>query len=70
MNAMTTLDREHLWPLIQSEVDERLMLDTLSKCYSAGPLAYRVSAEHYRYLAEQIVALREHVKRLQKEPPS
>jgi hypothetical protein len=35
----------------------------LLKCYGAKTTGFQVSSEHYRYLAEQIVALREHDKR-------
>ncbi len=58
-------------PIAESEIDESLMRGTLLKCYGTKTQAFRVSREHYRYLAEQIVALREHLKRsarnLQKE---
>ena len=51
-------------PLILSPLDERLMMDILQKTYSADcPHAFRVSAEHYRYIAEQVTALRVHIKR-------
>ena len=49
--------------LIKSESDEALMRHTLFQCYSEGSKAFRVSKEHYRYLAEQIVSLREHIRR-------
>ena len=49
--------------IIQSASDEKLMRTTLLKCYGSKALAFRVSSEHYRYLAEQIVSLREHIKR-------
>ncbi len=50
-------------PLIESDLDEKLMRKTLLNCYGTTPKAFRVSSEHYRYLAEQIVSLREHIKR-------
>lgn len=37
--------------------DEALMHQTLATI-TAGSLGFRVSAEHYRYLGEQIMALR------------
>ena len=51
-------------PLVTSDDDEALMRTTLQKCYGTKMQGFRVSAEHYRYLAEQIVALREHIKRM------
>lgn len=45
-------------PLITSETDEALMKSTLLKCYGTESLGFRVSAEHYRYIAEQVIALR------------
>lgn len=51
-------------PLILSDVDEKLMRSTLGQCYSTYSRGFHVSAEHYRYLAEQIVSLREHIKRM------
>lgn len=51
-------------PLITSELDEALMRKTLLKCYSVDARGFRVSTEHYRYLAEQIIALREAQRRL------
>ena len=53
--------------LVRSDLDERLMKSTLLKCYDANALGFQVSAEHYRYLAEQIVSLREHIKRSEME---
>ena len=59
-NARTPVPSE----ILTSEIDEKLMRDNLFKCYAAQPgLAFRVSKEHYRYLAEQIVSLRVHIKR-------
>lgn len=55
-------------PLITSESDEKLMRANLLKCYSDRSLGFHVSLEHYRYLAEHIVALREHIRRLQEKP--
>ncbi len=49
--------------IITSEADEALMRNTLLKCYSEGPLTFRVSKEHYLYLAEQIISLREGSRR-------
>ena len=49
--------------LLTSEVDEKLMRGNLLKCYGAKKLAFRVSKEHYKYLAEQVVALREALRR-------
>jgi hypothetical protein len=49
--------------LMTSETDESLMRNTLLKCYSEGAHAFRVSKEHYRYLAEQIISLREDSRR-------
>lgn len=50
-------------PLIISDIDEELMRNTLLVCYGTNTLGFRVSSEHYRYLAEQVVALREAWKR-------
>lgn len=50
-------------PILTNEVDEQLMRETLGRCYSQDPKGFRVSAEHYRYLAEQIVSLRIHIRR-------
>lgn len=52
--------------LLTSEIDEKLMLSNLLKCYGTRPLGFRVSKEHYRYLGEQIVSLRQHLKRMAK----
>ena len=52
-----------LKPLLTSEPDEALMRETLAKCYGTKTIGFRVSAEHYRYLAEQVVALREAQRR-------
>jgi hypothetical protein len=52
-----------LKPLLTSEPDETLMRKTLLKCYGSKTHGFRVSAEHYRYLAEQIIALREAQRR-------
>jgi hypothetical protein len=49
--------------ILRSDIDEQLMKSTLLKCYGSTQ-AFRVSSEHYRYLAEQVVSLREHIKRL------
>lgn len=70
--AMTIMDemveraaREpQLADIITSEHDENLMRQNLLQCYGQKTLAVRVSKEHYRYLVEQIVSLREHFKRL------
>ena len=51
--------------LLTSETDERLLRANLLECYGTKTLAFRVSKEHYRYLAEQIIALREHLRRHQ-----
>ena len=51
-------------PLIPSDVDETVMRRNLLKCYGTKKLAFRVSKEHYRYLAEQVVSLRAHLKRI------
>lgn len=50
--------------IMTSEVDEDLMLDNMQHCYGGDTLGFRVSVEHYRYLVEQIVSLRQHVKRI------
>jgi hypothetical protein len=52
-------------PLIMSETDEQLMRKNLLKCYGTKTLGFRVSTEHYRYIAEQVVALREHLRRIE-----
>ena len=44
--------------LIQSALDEALMKSSLLLCYGDKVTGLRVSTEHYRYLAEQIVSLR------------
>ena len=49
--------------LLESEVDEALMRENLLKCYGSAFHGFRVSTDHYRYLAEQIVSLREATKR-------
>jgi hypothetical protein len=50
--------------IMQSETDEKLMLSTMLDCYGTKrPLALRVSTEHYRYLVEQIISLRQSAKR-------
>jgi hypothetical protein len=49
--------------LITSDVDEALMRANLLQCYGTRVLGFRVSTEHYRYLAEQVVALREMLRR-------
>jgi len=49
--------------ILTNEVDEQLMRETLGRCYSKDPGGFRVSAEHYRYLAEQIISLRVEAKR-------
>jgi hypothetical protein len=54
--------------LIQSPLDEELMKRTLLKCYGSKVIGIRVSTEHYRYLAEQIVSLRVHIKRALVQP--
>jgi 2-oxoglutarate dehydrogenase complex dehydrogenase (E1) component-like enzyme len=51
-------------PLIKSEADERLMMSNLKKCYGDSTCNLGISAEHYRYLAEHVVALRAHIKRI------
>jgi hypothetical protein len=50
--------------ILTSEVDEDLMLTNMQHCYGGDTRALRVSVEHYRYLVEQIVSLRQHVKRI------
>ena len=54
-------------PLLTSDVDEKLMRGTVAKCYGAYSRGFHVSAEHYRYLVEQIISLRQFVKRLDGE---
>jgi hypothetical protein len=49
--------------LITSDIDEQLIRTNLNKCYGTQVLAFHVSKEHYRYLAEQVISLREHLKR-------
>ena len=49
--------------ILTSADDERLMLNNVGRCYSDKTLALRVSVEHYRYLVEQVVSLRQHIKR-------
>lgn len=44
--------------LITSEDEETLMRHNLAKTYGTKVLGFRVSVEHYRYLAEQVIALR------------
>ena len=61
--------RGHEMDLKTSEEDETLMRATLLKCYSEGPYAFRVSKEHYLYLAEQIIALREGSRRMAAASP-
>lgn len=46
--------------IITSEVDENLMMNNVGKCYGSKKLALRISVEHYRYLVEQIVSLRQY----------
>lgn len=50
--------------IMTSETDESLMRENLLQCYGQKTLAFRVSKEHYLYLTEQIISLREHFKRL------
>lgn len=50
--------------LLTSEIDEKLMRSNLLKCYGTKTFALRVSTEHYRYLVEQIIALRERARRV------
>ena len=49
--------------ILTSGIDEKLMRETLLECYGTKAFAFRVSKEHYRYLAEQVISLREHVRR-------
>ena len=49
--------------ILTSDIDEALMRSTLLRCYGARHHGFHVSVEHYRYLAEQIIALRVHIKR-------
>jgi hypothetical protein len=70
LNRVNTLQRAMLSardaepiPLSVLLDDEKLMRTNLQKCYSSDTLAFRVSAEHYRYLAEQVISLRTHIKR-------
>jgi hypothetical protein len=51
-------------PIAISEDDETLMRDTLAMCHDGRYRGFHITAEHYRYLAEQIIALRAHIKRL------
>jgi hypothetical protein len=60
---MTQRERADAAPLITSADDERLMRTNLLKCYGTATTGFQVSVEHYRYLVEQVVALREYVKR-------
>jgi hypothetical protein len=53
--------------IITSEIEETIMRAKLLKCYGTRLPYFRVSREHYRYLAEQIVALREHLRRTQEK---
>lgn len=52
------------FPIAVSALDEVLMKKSVLQCYSDKVKGLRVSTEHYRYLAEQVIALREHMKRL------
>jgi hypothetical protein len=57
--------------IITSEDDEKLLRANLLKCYTKTlALAFRISKEHYRYLAEQIIALRKSAKRREWQPIS
>lgn len=60
-------------PLLMSEDDEKLMLSNVMKCYDTRKYRISCSTEHYRYLVEQIVALRQVIKRapesVASEPP-
>ena len=49
--------------ILTSDIDEALMRSTLLRCYGARHHGFHMSVEHYRYLAEQIIALRVHIKR-------
>jgi hypothetical protein len=49
--------------IFRSELDEKLMHENLLKCYGASPTGFHVSTDHYRYLAEQVISLREEAKR-------
>lgn len=51
-------------PLLTSDIDEKLMRNTVAKCYGTYSRGFHVSAEHYRYLVEQIVSLRQFIQRL------
>jgi hypothetical protein len=50
--------------LLISDVDEKLLMSTLLSCYSTKPFTFRVSKEHYKYLAEHVVAQRVAHRRL------
>jgi hypothetical protein len=70
LNHVNTLQRAMLAayhsepiPFIVLDDDEKLMQANLQKCFSTDTLALRVSVEHYRYLAEQVISLRTHIKR-------
>jgi hypothetical protein len=49
--------------VLRASGHEALLRNMILKCYGAKTTGFQVSSEHYRYLAEQIVALREHDKR-------
>jgi hypothetical protein len=51
--------------ILQNEVDEALMRKTVSQCYGTRVTGFHVSTEHYRYLVEQIISLRQQWKRSQ-----
>ena len=50
-------------PILTSEVDERLIMNNIGHCYGGPTLGFRVSVEHYRYLTEQIISLRQWIMR-------
>jgi hypothetical protein len=56
--------------ILQSPDDEALMQKTLQHCYGTKVMGLHVSTEHYRYLVEQIVALRQQWKRAQFPDPA
>lgn len=49
--------------VLRRDVDEALMKENLIKCYGTRVTGFHVSAEHYRYLAEQIISLRVKLER-------
>lgn len=62
--------------ILKSQDDESLMKANLLKCYGTQVQGFRVSTEHYRYLAEQVISLREdaklrifHAMQASEEPP-